>query len=227
MRAINLLDDDARRQDGSEGLLTPITVGIGAGSLFLVVFVAIGFLFLTSRSTVSDKRETLEAVQQQVAAAEAAMAASLAPGAEQAQLTAFRTAASARLPWDTLLGDLAKVMPAGSWLSSLTLHMPAPPPPVTVATSDTSTTVTANGLASSPVTPTAPVVDVTTFQISGFALSNDVVAKVMQQLELVPMISNVSLKGTQRTAFGERNAFSFSMSASLSFVPANGGADQQ
>jgi Tfp pilus assembly protein PilN len=194
MRAINLLDDDARRQDGSEGLLTPITVGIGAGSLFLVVFVAIGFLFLTSRSTVSDKRETLEAVQQQVAAAEAAMAASLAPGAEQAQLTAFRTAASARLPWDTLLGDLAKVMPAGSWLSSLTLHMPAPPPPVTVATSDTSTTV---------------------------------VAKVMQQLELVPMISNVSLKGTQRTAFGERNAFSFSMSASLSFVPANGGADQQ
>jgi Tfp pilus assembly protein PilN len=231
MRAVNLLHDDGHRQEGGQGLLSTTSIVIGGGGLLVVIWVVLGFLFVQSHNTVSDKRETLKVLQQQVAEAEAKKAAALAastttPSSDQARLTAFQTAASARIAWDTLLGDVAKVMPAGSWLASLTMHMPTPPVVTPVATdpNSTSTVVTTNGLASAA--PVAPVADPTTFVITGFAVSNHVIAKVMDQLERVPMLSNVSLQGSQESDIGAHKAFHFSMNAVLNFAPTGPGADQ-
>ena len=45
------------------------------------------------------------------------------PGAAtSARVAAFTTAASARMRWDNLLDDVSRVLPAGSWLSSLNMQ---------------------------------------------------------------------------------------------------------
>lgn len=207
MRAVNLLPDDRQReQEGKSGYLTAKwVVPLGAG-LLTIACIFVGFTFVNERNEVSNKRETLQAFQQEVTQARAQQATTTtALNDTQARLAAFNTAALARISWDTLLAEVSRVLPSGAWLSNLTVQSPTPstsaPGATTGTTTGTDTTV-----------PTA-------FVVSGYALSHDTVAVVMERLALVPMLTDVTLQRSQRSDIGGHRTYQFTMSAN---VNANG-----
>ncbi len=197
MRAVNLLPEQQNRREGVPTLLTTKSVLAGGATLVTAVSVFCGVSFVQSHDRASDRHKTLAALQQQVDALETARdRTAAAMSGDQARVTAFTTAASARMRWDNLLDDISRVLPAGSWLSSLDMQSG------TAAPAATSTT---------PATTTAP----TAFTASGVAFTQDIVAGVMQRLELVPALSDVTLQSSTRTKVGTRNAYQFTLSANV------------
>ena len=55
----------------------------------------------------------------------------------------------------------------------------------------------------------------TAFTASGFAFTTDIVAGVMQRLELVPALSDVTLQSSTRAKVGTRNVYQFTLSANV------------
>jgi Tfp pilus assembly protein PilN len=219
MRAVNLLPSDRSKSDarpgtagsGGGGALTTPRVAIAGGALAAVVVGIVGFTFVGARGDVATKQDALTAIQQQVADAQTKavsqthvkqqQAASTAlPTDIKAQLDAFNMVAATRVQWDLLLGDVSRVIPSGSWLSSMTLQgQTAPTTPVD------GTAATATTTASTP----------TGFVVSGFAVSQPVVAKLLQQLALVPMLSDITLQRSDRTDVGSDSAYQFTLSANV------------
>jgi Tfp pilus assembly protein PilN len=196
MRAVNLLPEQNRR-DGIPTLLTTKSVLAGGATLVTAAALFCGVSFVQSHDRASDRRDTLAGLQRQVDALELAKdRTAAAQSGDRARVAAFTTAAGARMRWDNLLDDLSRVLPAGSWLSSLDMQ------------STTAAPVTASPM---PVTTTAP----TAFTASGFAFTQDIVAGVMQRLELVPALSDVTLQSSTRTKVGTRNAYQFTLNANV------------
>jgi Tfp pilus assembly protein PilN len=98
--------------------------------------------------------------------------------------------------WDGLLDDLSRVLPAGSWLTSLNMK-----------------TGSSTAMPSTPTSTDASVP--TAFTVSGVAFSQDTVASVMQRLSLVPALSDVTLQSSSRTTVGTTKAYQFTMSANV------------
>jgi len=206
MRAVNLLPVE-RGDDASKSRMPGAkTIVAGGSGLLAATAAAVGFAFVNARSDVSDKRATLTAVQEQVAAARAQQASTAAAISDtQARLAAFTSASTARIEWDALLGQVSGILPSGSWLSTLRLEAPAPVVPTAAGTEAVSSTPTP-----------APVAEIpTAFTISGYALSQRVVAQVMQRLALAPMLSDVTLQRSQRSDVGGKKAFAFTLSANV------------
>jgi Tfp pilus assembly protein PilN len=218
MRAVNLLPEERKTEAGGVGTstgggaLTTARVAIVGGSLAVVVAGVVGYTFVGARGDVADKRDSLAAVQQQVDEARARAAAELQqkqqklqvsalPADIKAQLDAFGMVAAQRVQWDLLLGDVSRVIPNGSWLSSLTLQGPPPVSPTATPTTP-------------PATP-APQATPTGFVASGFALSQERVVRLLQQLELVPMLSDITLQRSERANVGTAKAFQFTLSANV------------
>jgi Tfp pilus assembly protein PilN len=201
MRAVNLLPDEFRPSSGP-GLPSTTSIGVAGAGVLTAAVVFLGVAFVQGHGKVSDKRETLAALQQEVAQAQAAQARTAAQqGNDRARVSAFTTASSARMPWDNLLDDVSRVLPAGSWLGSLDMQAGVPEAPGTTATT-----------APAGTTPTAVP---TSFTVSGIAFTQDIVAKVMQRLALVPALSGVTLQSSTRTTIGTTKAYQFTMSASV------------
>jgi Tfp pilus assembly protein PilN len=218
MRAVNLLPNERKQADGRPagggGALTTTRVAIVGGSLAAIVCGLVGFTFVGARGDVAKKRDALETIRQQVADAQTAAVAKShqrqqhqqqipgtpLPAVVQAQLDAFNLVASARVQWDQLLGDVSRVLPKGSWLSSVTLQGA---PATTSDPAQSGTTAVS--------TPTAP----TGFVASGFALSQPVVARLLQQLALVPMLSDITLQRSETTSVGADTAYQFTLSANV------------
>jgi Tfp pilus assembly protein PilN len=207
MRAVNLLPEDP----GGSGppLLTTTTVGVGGVILFVVLAILLGGLFVQAHNTASDKHHKLEAVQQQTAQVEAEASARQAAAqsgkaAVEGRVTAFDTAVSQRTPWDNLLDDISRVLPAGSWLSSMSMAG-APVGAATTTTTPTTTTAPATSGTASP----------DSLSVSGVAFSTDIVALVMRRLALIPALSDVTLQSTTRADIGSTKAFSFSLIANV------------
>jgi Tfp pilus assembly protein PilN len=196
MRAVNLLPEDIAHERRTS-VFTTSTVAIVGGCLLAFAIVFVGVSFFQAHSKVSDRNETLSAVQHEVdqlRAAQAAAAASsaTAQSSNESRVAAFTAASSARMNWDNLLDDVSRVLPAGSWLTSLNMQAG-------------SSSTTAAGTAPAP----------TAFTVSGIAFSHDVVAKVMQRLSLVPALSNVTLQQSTSTTTGSRKTYQFTMSANI------------
>jgi Tfp pilus assembly protein PilN len=182
MRAVNLLPkDDARARRGmpSPWVLLAATVPVVAGSL-----VYLGYS--SEHSTVADKQAQLAVVQ-----AKLASLSSLQGGAASqatlltlkgARSLAIQDALSKSMPWDVTLEDLARVLPKGVSLQSMS------------ATSPTPSAAASTGL---PPTPTAtPASAPQTFAITGNAQNHDQVAELLERLSLLPMLTNVTLTST-------------------------------
>jgi Tfp pilus assembly protein PilN len=197
MRAVNLLPADAR--PGRTPIMPSSTsVAVVGAGLLAAVTAFLAVLLVQGHSTVSDKRDKLEALQAQVAQVQAAQARTAAQqGSDRARVAAFAAAASARMPWDNLLDDVSRVLPDGSWISTLNLQTGVPEGVPSGTTPTTTTTV-----------PTG-------FTVSGIALTQDIVALVMRRLELVPALSDVTLQSSTRTTVGTNKAFQFTMSANV------------
>ena len=217
MRAVNLLPSE-RTDTGSAGgtsgggKLTTTRVAIVVGSVAVIVLGFVGYTFVGLRGDVADKRDSLAAIEHQVDEARSQAAARDQQNQQQvaaatlssdvkAQLQTFNLAAAQRIQWDVLLSDVSRVIPEGSWLSSLTLQGQSP-------------TAAPVG---EPTTPTpAPVQTTPTgFVASGFALSQERVVRLLQQLELVPMLSDITLQRSERATIGSDKAFQFTLSANV------------
>jgi Tfp pilus assembly protein PilN len=192
MRPVNLLPEDSR-PGRVPTLLTTTSVLAGGAVLLTALLVVVGVSFAHSHGKASDRRDTLAAIDNKLERLEAAKARTAAQqGSDQARVAAFTSAAGARMKWDDLMDDISRVLPAGSWLSSLNMQS---------AASD----------AAAPTTSTVP----TTFTVSGTAFTQDVVAQVMERLELLPALSDVTLQSSARTAVGAGQAYQFTMSADV------------
>lgn len=203
MRAVNLLPEGGSGASRPP-LLTPTSVGVGGAVLVAVMTIALAVLFLDGHSQVSGKQHTLAAVEKEIAtvqaetASKAAVASATAP--EQGRVAAFDIASSARVSWDNLLDDVSRVLPAGAWLSSMSMQASGLGTTTSTATTTTST--------SSTTTPTA-------FTVSGVAFSQDTVAKVMRRLALIPVLSDITLQSSTRADVSTTKAFQFSLTANV------------
>ena len=222
MRGFNLLPAPRveQRQDGLQSRLQSTNgIAAAAGAVLVLVALLLAVGFVHGRSDVSNRRTTLGQLEAQVAQKQAAASVSAAVAAQaQAHLAAFTAASSGRANWDGLLDQLARVMPRGVWLDTLQLT-----PGATSATTTTESTgsavVTSNGLSPSGAAAT-PVG--TTFTVTGFALSQDTIARVLDRLGLIPALSDVSLQSTQRADVAGKKAMQFTIVANVRTAGGNG-----
>src|SRR5215471_2408683 len=125
MRAVNLLPEESRGS-GAPPVVTPATVAVGGTSLFLIVAVVVGVLYFHEHGRVSHRQDALAAVQKQIAVVQAEnakrAAASGAGSNAENRVTAFDAASSGRINWDNLLDDVSRVLPAGTWLSTMSMQ---------------------------------------------------------------------------------------------------------
>ena len=209
MRAVNLLPAprvEKRQDDVQSRARTTKAIAVVAVAVLVLVAVVLGYSVSHSRSQVNDRHAKLDGLKAEVAQAQAAAAV---PGAArattQAHLAAITSAASGRIAWDGLLGELLRVMPAGAWLQTLQAGNGAS---TTSSSSSSSTTPSTSATtASAPATAVAGAVSTTgamptSFVVSGFALSQDIVALALDRLALMPGLSDVTLQSTQRASVG-------------------------
>jgi Tfp pilus assembly protein PilN len=197
MRAINLLPQPERRTHTLPTLLTTRSVLAGGVVMLAAVAALVAVSFSQSSGKVSEKRDTLAGLEQKVNALEAAQSRTAGQGTDTARVAAFTSASGDRMRWDNLLDDISRVLPAGSWLTSLNMQAVTPAAPAAGSTPTTGTT--------------AP----TGFTVSGFAFTQDTVARVMDRLGRVPALSGVALQSSTRTDVGDSKAYQFTMSANV------------
>jgi Tfp pilus assembly protein PilN len=215
MRAVNLLPEESRG-GGAPPVVTPATVAVGGTSLFLIAAVVVGVLYFHEHGRVSHRQDALAAVQKQIAVVQAenakrAAASSGAGSNAENRVTAFDAASSGRINWDNLLDDVSRVLPAGTWLNTMSMQAGTATTPTTPTTTTTTGAAATAATAATPSTTPLP----TAFVINGVALSQDLVAKLMRRLALIPQLSTVTLQSSTRADVGKTKAFGFTVSANV------------
>jgi Tfp pilus assembly protein PilN len=198
MQAINLLPKGDGRS--RPGVPSPWILLAALAPILAIVLVYMDYS--SKHSAVSAKSAQLAQVEARVAALTPSASAASAQAdfvTERVQReSALQDALVKRESWDVFLSDLARVLPADVYLTSLSATSPTPadtaatPAPAPVATTTTTTTTTAT---SAPV-PVAPTVNATAFTVSGNAPNHAAVALLLARLSLLPGLSNVALQQT-------------------------------
>ena len=162
-----------------------------AGAATALVFVVLAGLYVHERSIVNDRKETLSALETQVAEAQAAAAKAQAEQASaQARLTAVQAITAQRMPWEKSLVELAQVLPDNAQLTNLQVQAPA--------------AGAVPGAAAVPTTGAAP----TGFSVSGVTSSQPGVALVLERFAALPWLSGVTLQTSARDSAGGSVQFS-------------------
>jgi len=191
MRPVNLLPADARVQKqrvtfGSS--LAPNRVLQGGGVAAGIVVLLLGVLYVHNRSVVHSRQNQLAATTAQLASVQARLAKVEATRKKaQARLTVVQTIANTRMNWDRTLLDLARVLPNGVYLQSLS------------AAAATKSAVSATAATS-------------TFTVAGSAPSYVSTASVLDRLALLPWLSDIALQTSSRQDDG---SVTFSIQATV------------
>lgn len=179
MRAVNLLPVDAyapKQRIPHAPVVLAATAPVLAGAL-----VYLGYSM--QHAKVVDRQVELGTLQSQIAALQPSPAlasqASAVASARKARETELADALSKRMAWDVTFDALSRALPAGSWLTTLNASNPTP-----------SGSASTNAPASNG------------FSLQGFAESDEIVAQVLQRLQLVPGISGVSLNNASSSDLG-------------------------
>lgn len=195
MRAVNLLPPEAnapRQRIPKAPIVLAATAPVLAGAL---IYLGASL----EHSTVVNRSATLGDLQSQLAA----LAPSPSLTSESTQVASERQTREAalagalgkRVAWDVVLDQIARVLPANVWLSTLTAQSPTP---AGIASSTTSSTGS----------PTA-------MTIGGFTYSQADVAHVLARLALVPSLSNVTLMSTTLSQAGSKQVVQFQISSGI------------
>lgn len=221
MQAVNLLPAYARPEGrwatiGKE--LSPASMIRIGGITAAACAILIGGLYFYERSIVNDRRLTLADAQTRLAAVEAKAAPLRAAEASStARATVVRTVAGSRVAWESVLANLAHVLPDQVNLQNLTAQSPTPAAgAVTAATTATSSDTSSTGSSSAPAPVVAVPVAPTSFTIAGTTTSHVRVALVLDRLALLPWLSDVTLTSSTHASTGD----TFSITAG--FVPTGG-----
>jgi Tfp pilus assembly protein PilN len=217
MRAVNLLPSEPsrrRKKMPSGQVLLASTAPLVAGTL---VYLAFSF----EQAKVSSARADLGVVQTELAGLRpvaAAGAASTQLASEKTQrLLALQDALGRRVAWDSILDQIARVLPANMWLTELNALSPtpttaAPPPPApTTTTSSGSSSASSSSSATTVVTAAPSAI----FTITGYAYSHDDVAHLLARLALVPSLTDVTLGSTSSATVGPKAVVQFTVNATM------------
>jgi Tfp pilus assembly protein PilN len=198
MRPVNLLPSDsasARRKRPAAALLAAASTPV----------LAIGLVYLgwsVEHAHVRDRQAELASVQAQIQRLTpvGSVTAGNALAVERAQREAsLRSVLTRAVPWDTVLDQVARVMPTDTWLTALSVQSPTPTGVVNT---------TAPTSAASAQAPTG-------FTISGGARSQAAVGRLLARLALVPSLMNVTLSSTTSGAQGKLQAVQFQIGAAV------------
>ena len=179
MRAVNLLPKDEVRARRGLPRLGPWIVVSAAAPVLAASFVYLGFSI--EHSSVTAKRAELRTVHERIRALNGSSDASAIGEAALVGERSLRQAAlvdvlAKGVSWDVMLDDLGRVIPPDVWLTTLTAQSPTP-----------------SGVA---VATTAVGPNPTGFTLAGFAHSQEAVAHLLARLQLLPMLSDVTLGST-------------------------------
>jgi Tfp pilus assembly protein PilN len=201
LRGVNLLPSELK---GQRKKVNPLHVALPIAAV--VPIAAMGILFLQANGEVSDRNAEISAIQAQIDALPEPTRPTVDPALaldQQQRATALAAVLGQRLPWDRVLGDVSRVLPANVWLTHFTARTP-----------DTSTAGLAAVTPGSPTTPTGVSIEGYTYRLTD-------VAVLLSRLETVPSLTNVSLGSSERKTIGKKQAISFTIIAD---IDGNGGA---
>lgn len=181
MRAVNLIPADARPGGGNGG------AGRSGGAVYvllggLVVLVALVGLWAKAGSSLSSDRAELDRLHAEASTAQAQTTdlSSFASyhALRQTRTETVKTLAESRVDWAADMDAVARTMPAGAWLSSMTAAASA-------ATAPAGGTGGSGAVASTSMGPS--------LQIGGCIGSQARVARLMPRLRAIPHVNRVSL----------------------------------
>jgi Tfp pilus assembly protein PilN len=183
MRAVNLIPADQQRGAGGAAGKSGGGVYVLLGALALLVVMA--GVWTTINKSVKDKKAQLADVTQQAAAAEA-KATSLASYTKFAAIRAKRVdtvkqLAASRFDWAHSLREVARVLPANAWITSMT------------ATTSPSVSVTGGATGALRAAISAPAI-----VLQGCTTSQASVSKVLARLRLADGVQRVSLEDSTK-----------------------------
>ena len=200
MRAVNLLQNS---RQGRDRLRTSKTIAVTAGVAAILVAALAGVAFTKAHSDVSSRQDTLQGLHGELATVQAKAAVSdAATGQTQAHLAAVSAAASGRVAWDGMLGQLSRVMPRDAWLESLQATKSVDPAAAAPSTTPPSSTPATSGV------PTG-------FVLTGYTKAQATVPQVLERLVLLPGLSDVTLQSSERTDVGTKKAIKFTIGANV------------
>jgi Tfp pilus assembly protein PilN len=182
MRPVNLLPLDARAQKQSTlstvNSLPPQRIVRTGGAVAATLAVLLGLLYVHESSTVHSKQRKLADTTAQVQALQSKVAKIQATQkAAQSRLAIVQAVSNSRMNWDTTLMDVARVIPSGVFLNSLS----------------------AAAATTASVSTAAPA---STFTVAGSAPSYKGTASVLDRLALLPWLTGVTLQTSARQPDG-------------------------
>jgi Tfp pilus assembly protein PilN len=193
MRAVNLLPANAyapKQRLPHAPVVLAATVPVLAGA---IVYVG----YSMEHSQVADRQTELGLVQAQIAqlapSPELVAESSTVATERASREAALQDALSKQVPWDLTFDRLARLLPGGAWLTSLSAVSPTPSAAVSTATTTNPTGFTA----------------------AGYADSHQTIALILSRLSLVPGLTNVTLVSTTSTTIGSKNVVQFNVTAQV------------
>jgi Tfp pilus assembly protein PilN len=212
MRAVNLLPRDLVPERAPAKEVLPF---LAAGSVPIIAAMLVFVGYVRAQTDASEQLGRVAALQLEVAhtkplAVTKTVDTSALVNSRAARRNALADAIGKEVAWDRTLGDVARVLPPTVWLSDMTVVSPTP------ADSDIPTTPV-------PAPTTGPSTGKTGFTIDGFTYSMDDVALLLQRLQLLPTLSDVTLGSTSTSTIGLKKVVQFSITASM-VAPATPGA---
>jgi Tfp pilus assembly protein PilN len=206
MRAFNLVPTD----DARESKRGRPTAQIALALVAVLLFGALGSLFLVSSASVTEKKAERDDLRFELAALKVP---AKAPGEaeapelaseQQARTTELAGALRSRVAWDRLLRNFALVLPEDVWLTSLAAKG---------APSD-------GAAAPAPSAPSAPDASAgssqaNSFTINGYTHEQEGVARLLARLSVLPELVSVSLVSSTRVEVNKREVVQFSISAAV------------
>ena len=211
MRAVNLLPREPKRS--GKRLTTFAQVAL-VSPLVVVSLLVAGYLLTSSK--VNDKKSTLQALQDELAALPAPTPQPQVDPElalqRNARVSALSAALQGRLAWDRILRQISAVLPGDVWLTTLAAQSPqaAAPAPAATTTSTTTTTGTTTTTAAPPPPPTAAPLTLT-----GYTYSQEGVARFLSRLAVVPALQDVKLVQSAQSSVVGRDVVSFTMQANV------------
>ncbi len=209
MKAVNLLPRETR--SSRSGLRVDPLLAAGAALTAVVVAALLGGFVLVHSHAASAQKQ-LAAARTQLAALEAARQASAGttptlptPTVTQSAApwqSALASALQTRVPWDAVLSQLARVIPANVTVSTVSLGGAT----IAAGSSSTSSSSNSSAAASSTSSPGS-------LQLGGTAFSENGVAQLLSRLALVPNLSQVAL--TSSSADPKNGHVTFEISAQV------------
>ena len=203
MRAFNLVP----RDDVREPKRARPTAQIALALVAVLLFGALGSLFLVSSASVTEKNAKRDDLRAQVAALEVPAKAPGKPEApelaseQQARTTELAAALRSRVAWDRLRRNFALVLPEDVWLTSLAAK--GAPRDGAAARAPSGPDASAGSSRAS------------SFTINGYTHEQEGVARLLARLSVLPELASVSLVSSTRVEVNEREVVQFSISAAV------------